>query len=195
MYKMNLFLIFFMEDYIKPTMQVSASAQDKNGIRVNEQIKTAQVRLILATGENFGIISTREAIKKASEQGLDLIEIAPGAIPVCKILDSGKYRYEMQKRKAEAKKKQKVVEIKEIKFTPNIGDNDYGVKMRSARRFLEEGNKVKFTLRFRGREMSYVDLGAAVLDRAKTDLSDIAKVEQNPKLDGRQMTLVMAPSK
>lgn len=184
-----------MEDYIKPTMQMSASAQDKNEIRVNEQIKTAQVRLILATGENFGIISTREAIKKASEQRLDLIEIAPGAIPVCKILDAGKYRYEMQKRKAEAKKKQKVVEIKEIKFTPNIGDNDYGVKMRSARRFLEEGNKVKFTLRFRGREMSYVDLGAAVLERAKTDLSDMAKVEQNPKLDGRQMTLVMAPSK
>ncbi len=184
-----------MEDYIKPTMQTSVSAQDKNEIRVNEQIKTAQVRLILATGENFGIISTREAIKKASEQGLDLIEMAPGAIPVCKILDAGKYRYEMQKRKAEAKKKQKVVEIKEIKFTPNIGDNDYGVKMRSARRFLEEGNKVKFTLRFRGREMSYIDLGAAVLERAKNDLSDIAKVEQTPKLDGRQMTLVMAPTK
>jgi translation initiation factor IF-3 len=195
MCKIHLFLNFFMEDYIKPTMQTSASAQDKNEIRVNEQIKTAQVRLILATGENFGIISTREAIKKASEQGLDLIEMAPGAIPVCKILDAGKYRYEMQKRKAEAKKKQKVVEIKEIKFTPNIGDNDYGVKMRSARRFLEEGNKVKFTLRFRGREMSYIDLGAAVLERAKNDLSDIAKVEQTPKLDGRQMTLVVAPTK
>ena len=195
MYKMTLFLIFFMEDYIKPTMQTSAQPQEKSEIRVNEQIKTAQVRLILATGENYGIISTREAIRKASEQDLDLIEIAPGAIPVCKILDAGKYRYEMQKRKAEAKKKQKVVEIKEIKLTPNIGDNDYGVKMRSARRFLEEGNKVKFTLRFRGREMSYVDLGAAVLERAKTDLADMSKVEQMPKLDGRQMTLVVAPAK
>ena len=195
MYKMTLFLIFFMEDYIKPTMQTAAQPQEKSEIRVNEQIKTAQVRLILATGENYGIISTREAIRKASEQDLDLIEIAPGAIPVCKILDAGKYRYEMQKRKAEAKKKQKVVEIKEIKLTPNIGDNDYGVKMRSARRFLEEGNKVKFTLRFRGREMSYVDLGAAVLERAKTDLADMSKVEQMPKLDGRQMTLVVAPAK
>ena len=114
---------------------------------------------------------------------------------MCKILEAGKYRYELQKRRSEAKKKQKVVEIKEIKMTSNIGDNDYGVKLRAARRFLEDGNKVKFNLRFRGREMSYVDLGAAVLNRAKTDLSDISKAEQEPKLDGRQMTLVLAPSK
>ena len=162
---------------------------------MNEQITTSQVRLILATGENFGVISTREALRKAKDQGLDLIEIASGSIPVCKILEAGKYRYELQKRRSEAKKKQKVVEIKEIKMTSNIGDNDYGVKLRAARRFLEDGNKVKFNLRFRGREMSYVDLGAAVLNRAKTDLSDIAKAEQEPKLDGRQMTLVLAPSK
>ena len=184
-----------MEDCIKPNFQSPSQSQDKGDFRVNGQITTSQVRLILSNGENFGIISTREAMRKAADEGLDLIEIAPGPIPVCKILEVGKYRYELQKRKAEAKKKQKVVEIKEIKFTPNIGDNDYGVKMRSARRFLEEGNKVKFTLRFRGREMSYVDLGAAVLERARTDLSDIAKVEQMPKLDGRQMTLVLAPTK
>ena len=184
-----------MEDFIKPNFQAPSQSQEKSDFRVNGQITTSQVRLILANGDNFGIISTREAIKKASDQGLDLIEIASGAIPVCKILEAGKYRYELQKRRSEAKKKQKVVEIKEIKLTPNIGDNDYGVKMRAARRFLEEGNKVKFNLRFRGREMSYVDLGAAVLARAKEDLSDIAKVEQEPKLDGRQMTLVMAPGK
>ena len=184
-----------MEDFIKPFNQGSPAGQNKNDFRMNEQITTSQVRLILATGENFGIISTRDALRKAYDQGLDLIEIAPGAIPVCKILEAGKYRYEMQKRKSEAKKKQKIVEIKEIKLSSNIGDNDYGVKLKSARRFLEDGNKVKFTLRFRGREMSYVDLGAAVLNRAKTDLSDISKVEQEPKLDGRQMTLVVAPTK
>lgn len=184
-----------MEDFIKPNFQDPSSSQDKSDFRVNGQITTSQVRLILANGDNFGIISTREAIRKAADQGLDLIEIAPGPIPVCKILEAGKYRYELQKRRSEAKKKQKVIEIKEIKLTPNIGDNDYGVKMRAARRFLEEGNKVKFNLRFRGREMSYVDLGAAVLTRAKTDLTDVAKVEQEPKLDGRQMTLVVAPIK
>lgn len=193
MCKIALFLNFFMEEFIKPNYQGVAQNQNKNDFRMNEQITTTQVRLILATGENFGIISTREAIRKAADQGLDLIEIAPGPLPVCKILEAGKYRYELQKRKAEAKKKQKVVEIKEIKLTPNIGDNDYGVKMRAARRFLEEGNKVKFNLRFRGREMSYVDLGSAVLERAKTDLSDIAKVEQESKLEGRQMSLMVSP--
>ena len=184
-----------MEDFIKPNFQAPAQSQDKSDFRVNGQITTSQVRLILANGDNFGVISTREAIKKAADQGLDLIEIAPGPMPVCKILEAGKYRYELQKRRAEAKKKQKVIEIKEIKLTPNIGDNDYMVKMRSAKRFLEEGNKVKFNLRFRGREMSYIDLGAAVLARAKTDLAELAKVEQEPKLDGRQMTLVVAPIK
>ena len=192
---MTLFLIFYMEDFIKPNYQAPTQSQSKYDFRVNGQITTSQVRLILANGDNFGIISTREAIKKAAEQGLDLIEIAPGAIPVCKILEVGKYRYELQKKRSEAKKKQKVVEIKEIKLTPNIGDNDYAVKMRAARRFLEDGNKVKFNLRFRGREMSYIDLGAAVLERAKTDLAEIAKVEQEPKLDGRQMALVVAPIK
>lgn len=184
-----------MEDIIKPNFQNANNTSNapKDGLRVNEQITAPQVRLILTTGENIGIISTREALKKAAEQGLDLIEIAPGEFPVCKILDAGKYRYEMQKRKAEAKKKQKVVETKEIKFTPNIGDNDYGVKMRNAQRFLEEGNKVKFTLRFRGREMSYIDSGMEVLRRARADLEAVAKVELEPKLDGRQMTMIVSP--
>ena len=127
-------------------------------------------------------------MRKASEADLDLVEIASaGQIPVCKILDAGKFKYEMQKRRQEAKKKQKVVEIKEIKFTPNIGDNDYTFKMRNARKFLEEGNKVKFTIRFRGREMSYQDLGTEVLNRAEQEVSDIAKVE------GRNMSMLVAP--
>lgn len=193
--KITLFFYLKMEVPIKtivPNAQAPAAA-DKSGVRVNEQITNPQVRLILPNGENVGIVTTREAIRKALDQGLDLVEIsAAGQFPVCKILDAGKYKYELQKRKADSRKKQKVVEVKEIKFTPNIGDNDYGVKMRAARRFLEEGNKVKFTLRFRGREMSYVDLGAAVLNRARTDLDDIAKVEVEPKLEGRQMSLVMS---
>lgn len=187
---------FFMEDIIKPNLSSSnqTGAVSKDGPRINEQITSPKVRLILSDGENVGVVPTGEAIRRAAELGLDLIEIAPnGEIPVCKILDSGKYKYEMQKRKAEAKKKQKVQETKEIKFTPNIGDNDYFVKMRSAKRFLEEGNKVKFTLRFRGREMSYVDLGMEVLRRAKTELEDIAKVDQEPKMDGRQMAMMMSP--
>ncbi len=190
---------FMMEGNIKPytqNAQPAESSSDKGGPRVNEQITSSQVRLILADGTNVGIISTREALRKAFDQDLDLVEIAPnGEFPVCKILDAGKYKYELQKRKADARKKQKVVEIKEIKFTPNIGDNDYAVKMRSAKRFLEEGNKVKFTLRFRGREMSYMDSGSEVLKRAQTDLADMAKVEQEAKLEGRQMFMLLAPLK
>lgn len=193
------FLNLIMEDHIKPNMpnaQGGESFIDKNGPRINEQISTPQVRLILTNGENVGIVSTREALKRANEEGLDLIEIAPNdEFPVCKILDAGKYKYEMQKRKADAKKKQKVIEIKEIKFTPNIGDNDYSVKMRSAKRFLADGNKVKFTLRFRGREMSYIDLGMEVLKRAQTDLAELGRVEQEPKLEGRQMGMLIAPMK
>lgn len=154
------------------------------------------MRLILADGENIGIVSIKEALRHASEAQLDLIEISSaGEVPVCKLLDYGKYKYEQQKRKNEAKKKQKIVEIKEIKLTPNIGENDYQVKMRSVNRFLSEGNKVKFNLRFRGREMSYINLGMAVLERVKTDLADKIKVEQEPKLEGRQLSLLVAPVK
>ena len=133
-------------------------------------------------------------MRKAEEADLDLVEIsAAGPLPVCKILDAGKYKYELQKRRQEAKKKQKVVEVKEIKFTPNIGDNDYTFKMRNARKFLEEGNKVKFTIRFRGREMSYQDLGSDVLNRAEKEVADIAKVEVAPKVEGRNMSMLVAP--
>ncbi len=130
----------------------------------------------------------------AAEVGLDLVEVSPNAEPpVCKILDYGKYKYEAQKKKAEARKKQKVIEVKEIKLRPNIDDNDYDVKMRAMRKFLEEGDKVKVTLRFRGREMAHQDLGMKVLDRVRDNLDDLAKVEQFPKMEGRQMVMVMAP--
>ena len=130
----------------------------------------------------------------AEEAGLDLVEVSPNADPpVCKILDFGKFKYESQKRKAEARKKQKVIEIKEIKLRPNIDDNDYNIKMRSMIKFLEEGDKVKVTLRFRGREMAHQDLGVKVLDRVRTDLDEMGKVEQFPKMEGRQMVMVIAP--
>ena len=126
--------------------------------------------------------------------GLDLVEISPNATPpVCKLLDYGKYKYQEQKKAAEARKKQKVVEVKEIKFRPMIDDHDYDVKMRSMKRFFEEGDKVKVTLRFRGREMAHQDLGAKLLDRVRNDFATVAKVEQEPKLEGRQMVMVMAP--
>ena len=144
----------------------------------------------------MGIVVIREALRRAENAGLDLVEIATSNDwPVCKIIDAGKYKYELQKRKNEAKKKQKVQETKEIKFTPNIGDNDYGFKMRNAKKFLAEGNKVKFTIRFRGREMSYQDLGVEVLNRAAQDVADIAKTEGPPKLEGRNMSLMVAPLK
>ena len=141
-----------------------------------------------------GVVSLRDALLAAEDAGLDLVEIAPQAEPpVCKILDYGKYKYEAQKKAAEARKKQKIIEVKEIKLRPNIDDNDYDVKMRSARRFLEEGDKVKVTMRFRGREMAHQDLGMNVLVRVRNELDELAKVEQMPKLEGRQMMMVLAP--
>ena len=141
-----------------------------------------------------GVVPVREALQMAEEAGLDLVEISPNADPpVCKILDFGKYKYAAQKKRAEARKKQKVIEIKEIKMRPGIDDHDYDVKMRAARRFLEEGDKVKVTLRFRGREMVHQELGAKVLDRVREELDALAKVEQFPRLEGRQMVMVVAP--
>ncbi|MBE6446854.1 MAG: translation initiation factor IF-3 [Alphaproteobacteria bacterium] len=164
--------------------------------RVNQKITATQVRLIDENGQNVGVVVIREAMRRAENAGLDLVEIAAnGNIPVCKIIDAGKYKYELQKRKSEAKKKQKVQETKEIKFTPNIGENDYAFKMRNAKKFLAEGNKVKFTIRFRGREMSYQDLGVEVLNRAAQDVADIAKTEGQPKLEGRNMSLMVSPTK
>ncbi len=142
----------------------------------------------------IGVVSLRDALLAAEDAGLDLVEVAPQAEPpVCKILDYGKFKYEAQKKANEARKKQKIIEVKEIKLRPNIDDNDYGVKMRSARRFLEEGDKVKVTMRFRGREMAHQDLGMNVLVRVRDELDELAKVEQMPKLEGRQMVMVLAP--
>ena len=153
----------------------------KDGPRVNEEIRVREVQLIDQTGHNHGPTDIQAALAKAQEAGLDLVEIAPNsAPPVCKILDYGKYKYQAQKKAAEARKKQKVVEVKEIKLRPMIDDHDYDVKMRSMQRFFEEGDKVKITLRFRGREMAHQELGTALLNRVKDDTSKIAKVEQEP---------------
>jgi translation initiation factor IF-3 len=166
----------------------------REGPRVNEDIRVPQVRLIDKDGEMIGVVTAREALLRAYDVGLDLVEISPNAVPpVCKILDFGKFKYEQQKKANEARKRQKVVEIKEIKVRPNIDDHDYEVKMRAARSFIEEGDKVKVTLRFRGREMAHQDLGAKVLERIRTELGETVKVEQMPRLENRQMIMVLAP--
>jgi len=166
----------------------------KDGPRVNEAIDSPNVRLIDADGENLGVVEINEAIKRAGEIGLDLVEISPNAAPpVCKILDLGKYKYEAQKKKNEAKKKQKVIDVKEIKLRPNIDIHDYEVKMKNMRRFLDAGDKVKVTLRFRGREMAHQEIGVNVLNRVREDFAEAAKVEQNPRMEGRQMVMVFAP--
>jgi translation initiation factor IF-3 len=145
-------------------------------------------------GENLGVMSRRDALRAAEDVGLDLVEISPGAVPpVVKILDYGKFKYEAQKKRNEARKNQKIIEVKEIKMRPNIDDHDYDVKMRSVNKFLNEGDKVKVTMRFRGREMAHQDIGMNVLMRVKDDVEEVAKVEQYPKLEGRQMVMVIAP--
>jgi translation initiation factor IF-3 len=170
------------------------AAPTREGPRVNEMIGVPKVRVIDAEGENRGVISIEEALELAADSGLDLVEISPNADPpVCKVMDYGKYKYEAQKKKNEAKKKQKVIEVKEIKMRPNIDQHDYDVKMRAINRFLEDGDKVKVTLRFRGREMAHQDLGLQLLNRVRDDLEELAKVEQMPKLEGRQMIMVVAP--
>jgi len=166
----------------------------KDGPRVNDEIRAREVQLIDQGGTNHGVIEYRAAIEMAEQAGLDLVEIAPNSTPpVCKILDYGKYKYQAQKKAAEARKRQKIVEVKEIKLRPMIDDHDYDVKMRSMRRFFEEGDKVKVTLRFRGREMAHQELGIQLLDRVKGDIVELAKVEQEPKFEGRQMVMVLAP--
>lgn len=167
--------------------------QDTGGVRINEDIRADKIRLIDDAGEMRGVMSVREALILAEEAGLDLVEVSPNADPpVCKILDFGKFKYEQQKKAAEARKKQKVIEVKEIKIRPTIEDHDYGVKLRSARKFLENGDKVKVTLRFRGREMSHQELGMDLLRRMKADLADVSKVEQEPKMEGRQVMMVLS---
>ena len=166
----------------------------KDGPRINDEIRVPRVLLIDQNGEKQGVMPTSSALEAAEEAGLDLVEIVPNADPpVCKILDYGKFKFQEQKKKNEARKRQKVVEIKEIKLRPGIDDHDYEVKMRSVRRFFDEGDKVKVTLRFRGREMAHQDIGFRLLQRVRTETAPIAKVEAEPLMEGRQMTMVLAP--
>jgi len=161
---------------------------------MNQDIRSPKVLLIDQNGEKQGIMPTSAAIDAAEEAGLDLVEIVPTADPpVCKILDYGKFRFQEQKKKAEARKRQKIVEIKEIKLRPNIDIHDYEVKAKAMHRFFEEGDKVKVTLRFRGREMAHPELGMKLLLRVKADFEPVAKVEYEPKMEGRQMIMIMAP--
>ena len=171
-----------------------AAPPTRDGPRVNEEIRIPQVRLIDQDGEMQGVLTVREAMQRAFAAGLDLVEISPNADPpVCKILDFGKFKYEQQKKRNEAKKKQKVIEIKEIKVRPNIDENDYQVKMRAMKSFIEEGDKVKVTLRFRGREMAHQDIGVRVLERIRSEMDVSTKVEQMPRLENRQMVMVLSP--
>ena len=164
------------------------------GPRYNQFINVPKVRVIDENGENLGVMYTREAIEQAAGVGLDLVEISPGADPpVAKFLDIGRYKYEAQKKANEQRKKQKTQEIKEIKMRPNIDDHDYDTKMKKVVEFLEEGDKVKLTMRFRGREMAHGQLGMAVLQRASEQVADIAKIEAHPRMEGRQMLMVLAP--
>ena len=164
------------------------------GPRVNEQIEAEKIRVVDADGEMVGVISKEEGIEIAFEAGLDLVEVSPNADPpVCKVLDYGKFKYEAQKKATDARKKQKVIDDKEIKMRPGIDEHDYQVKMRSVRRYLDEGDKVKMTIRFRGREMAHQELGMKVLDRVREEVDELAKVEQFPRTEGRLMTMVIAP--
>jgi translation initiation factor IF-3 len=173
---------------------MASAAQQQEEHRVNYRIDAREVRLIDAQGNMIGVVATRDALARAEEAGLDLVEIAATATPpVCKILDYGKFKYEAQKKANAARKKQRVIEVKEIKMRPGIDDNDYNIKMRKVREFLDEGDKVKVTMRFRGREMAHTELGMKLLDRVKVDTGEIAKVELEPKLEGRQMIMVLAP--
>jgi translation initiation factor IF-3 len=168
--------------------------KDRGDHRINQAITAQQVRLVGTDGTVLGVVSAREALAKAEAVGLDLVEIAGQATPpVCKIMDYGKFRYEEQKKKNEAKKKQKTIEIKEIKLRPGIEENDYQVKMRAVRRFLAEGNKVKISLWFRGREMAHAQLGLQVMDRVSKDLDADAKIEMAAKMEGKQAIMVVAP--
>ena len=181
-----------MENSIVRTREEMPSSSD--GPRINEMINSRSVRCIDPDGEQLGILSIDEAMNKAEELGLDLVELQPNADPpVCKILDYGKHKYQAQKRANEARKKQKIIEVKEIKLRPNIDQHDYQVKMKAVQKFIDGGDKVKITLRFRGREMAHVELGTDLLSRVQEDIDDFAKIESMPKMEGRQMTMILAP--
>lgn len=170
--------------------------RDSDRARINQQITIAEVRLIDAEGQQIGVVSTREALRAAEEAGLDLVEISPTAKPpVCRIMDYGKYLFEISKKQAEAKKKQKQIQVKELKFRPTTEEGDYQVKLRNLIRFLEHGDKVKITLRFRGREVAHQDLGMRILDRLQQDIAEHGIVEQQAKREGRQLMMVLSPKK
>lgn len=171
-----------------------APAKDKDGPRVNEEITASEVRVVGADGEMLGVMSPEAAMEAAFDAGLDLVEVSPNAEPpVCKILDYGKFKYEAQKKKAEARKKQKVIDVKEIKMRPGIDEHDYQTKMKAMNRFVDDGDKVKVTIRFRGREVAHQDLGMKVLDRVREEMDEKVKVELLPKMEGRQMIMILAP--
>jgi len=170
-----------------------AISKDMN---VNEKIRAREVRLIDSTGDQLGVKSKQEALEIARKRELDLVLVAPNAKPpVCRIMDYGKYRFEQQKKEKEARKKQKVINVKEVRFTPGIGDHDFETKLKNARKFLSKGDKVKAAVRFRGRAITHKDLGREVLDRFAEEVKDIATVESKPKMEGRNMFMMLAPSK
>jgi translation initiation factor IF-3 len=172
----------------------STAAPQKEGPRTNREIRAREVQLIDSEGKNHGVVQLLDALGMAEQAGLDLVEIAPNSEPpVCKILDYGRFRFAEQKKAAEARKKQKVVEVKEIKLRPGIDEHDYDVKMKAVRRFFEEGDKVKVTLRFRGREIAHQDIGYRLMTRVKAETATMAKVELEPSMEGRQMVMVLAP--
>ncbi|MCY4242104.1 MAG: translation initiation factor IF-3 [Rhodobacter sp.] len=163
---------------------------------MNDRIKATEIRLIGPDGENVGLVPPSHGIALAEQVGLDLVEISPNANPpVCKVMDFGKYKYDQQKRESEARKKQKTFEVKEVKFRPNTDTHDYGIKMRNVFRFLGNGDKVKVTLRFRGREMAHQELGLELLKRVAADIDEVGKVENMPKMEGRQMVMMIGPQK
>ena len=173
----------------------NAPPSRETGPRVNDRIESSEIRLIGPEGENVGVVTPARGQELADQVGLDLVEISPNANPpVCKIMDFGKYKYEQQKRESEARKKQKIIEIKEIKFRPGTDVHDYEVKMRSVYKFLENGDKVKITMRFRGREMAHQNLGRELLERVADDVKELGKVENMPKMEGRQMTMMIGPA-
>ncbi|MCR4440723.1 MAG: translation initiation factor IF-3 [Peptococcaceae bacterium] len=166
----------------------------KDELRVNEEIRAKEVRLVSETGEQLGIMSPKEALKIALSKGLDMVEVAPNAKPpVCKIMDLGKYKYEQSKREREARKKQRIINVKEVKLRPNIEEHDFQVKARNAIRFLQDGDKVKVTIMFRGRELSHPELGRELLSRVAAIVKEMAIIEKDPKLEGKNMTMVLSP--
>src|SRR5215831_9755031 len=172
----------------------AAPEREPAGPRINEAIRAREVRLIDETGHNQGVVPTPDALARATQVGLVLVQVSPDADPkVAKILDYGKFKYQEQKKAAEARKRQKIVEVKEIKRRPSIDDHDYDVKMRAIQRFFDDGDKVKVTLRFRGRELAHQELGWQVLQRVKADTEPVSKVESEPRMEGRQMVMVLAP--